>query len=279
MRIGCLWIIIAVLSFYCNNSPKDNWVPSKDNAHFYAYPLRDSFLKYDSFRIASRDACYFNSFKENNLSFSSPQQPIYRLVYFADGLDYYSAILTLTNEKMVVKELVSGYTMLRRDIEELDSTIRRNIIFINEYLLLEIHRGISVAELFRDSVNSIYPDAISFQNFREYEKTVYDFNDSNFSFVTRSVPISRKRYTDFVQKINNSGYWTMPIKDARCVGESMHAGGYLLEVATPEKYRYVDYMNCHPDSSALKKVINELLDFSGIEKNHQDWRKNLRRKK
>ncbi len=278
MRFFYAGIFITVLFFACNSEKEGRWVPSSDNAHFYAYPLRDSFSKRDSFQIASDVNHFFNSFEEDNISFSLPRQPIYRLVYSPNGLDCYSAILTLTNEKMIIKETASGCPYSIRSIEKLDSQIHRNINLITDYFLLE-YKDTAKAALFRDSVNKIYPNAISFLSYQEYEKAVYNFSNNGFRYTTRSVPLSQEQYHGFIRKIDSAGYWTMPITDERCIGETMHQGSSLLEAAVYEKYKNVKYRDCSRDSSAFKKVINELLAFSGIERRYLLWREDHIKKK
>jgi hypothetical protein len=82
--------------------------PPSEAINFYHYPLKDVISKKDSLRAAFYDAEYYPAFDEPNISLHPPKKAIIRFVYESSFIGY-SAIVTLIEGKITVKEKVTGY--------------------------------------------------------------------------------------------------------------------------------------------------------------------------
>lgn len=246
-----------------------NTVEKKDTA-LYIYPVKDILSSQDSFKIAYYSEYLYKSFDEPNLSLYAPKKPVFRLVYF-QGFTGYIAILTLEEKKLVIKEPLSGCAFPCFTYEkeaELDSIEKLHYGILRNYFPLNNYQGNAWRKKYLDSLCKRYPQLLDpgYYHALVDKVSLYEGEDK-FNYKRREMPISQKQYVHFIDRINQSGYWTMKPLLKDCAGESTHADGYSLEAATSHQYNFVLYNPC---GNALTNVTIELMEFAGVFKDAKE---------
>jgi hypothetical protein len=242
----------------------------------YIYPLKDLLPRKDSFSISYYFYFLFKSFNEPNLSITPTEQPVFRLIY-QPGFSRYTAILTIQEDKIIVKELETGYAMPYKNEEQLDSLEKKHLWLFESFFPIDEYKGNKYRKLYLDSIINIYPQLLSVDYYKQLMMKASSFGSEAFTYKAREIPITKRKYRYFVNLINQSGYWKMKPLNKDCPGMTTHPSGYILEAATQRRYNYVSFISC-TNSSQLEEVCNELISYSKVAENERNWHKELQKK-
>lgn len=242
----------------------------------YIYPLKDLLPRKDSFSISYYFYFLFKSFDEPNLSIIPPEQPVFRLIY-QHGFSRYTAILTIQEDKIIVKELETGYAMPYKNEEQLDSLEKKHLWLFESFFPIDEYKGNKYRKLYLDSTINIYPQLLSVEYYKQLMMKASSFGSETFTHKKREILISKTAYRQLVNRINATGYWKMKPINKDCPGMTTHPSGYILEAATPRRYNYVSFISC-TNSSQLEEVCKELIKYSKVDENEKKWHREIRKK-
>jgi hypothetical protein len=253
---------------------------SSGDSSFYWVPIRDSVSSFDSLRMIMSDGQIFKSFHEPNLSLRPMPEPVFRLSYAVMGVDLY--IVSLMPDKMVVKEWKSGYSFPRTNTEKLTPEERQYYYYFQRYY--PWHKPELYADTSKRGYGKIllarYPQLNDINYYIHLRKKSQDWGDEKFVFTTRVIRISDKIYARLVERINKSGFWTLPWKNF-CEPMPMDGDGYMLEANTPKHFKVVVSSNCDSTSHMhgfieaikdLQKQAGLKTEISGEDMKNRNWR-------
>lgn len=242
----------------------------------YIYPIKDLLPRKDSFEMSYYFGFLFKSFDEPNLSIIPTEQSVFRLIW-QHGFSRYTVILTLQQNKITVKELETGYATPYQDEEKLDSIEKEHLWLFKSFFPIDKYKENEFRKLYLDSLKNIYPQLLSVDYYKQLKIKASSFGPEAFTYKTREIPITKRKYRHFVNLINQAGYWKMKPINIDCLGEATHQSGYILEAATSLRYNYVSFIDCNT-SSQLEKACSELIRYSKVDVNERNWHKELRKK-
>ena len=246
------------------------------NKDFPFNPIIDSVLSRDSFIMATYWSRFYKSYEEPNLSLSPSKQYTARFV-FSDSFLGYSAVVTLSGDTLWVKQILSGQPVPWNDENKLDSLERVHFHLLGMYFPLDQYEGSPRRKLFVDSLTKVYTkllDPSYYQQLWNKSLTI----EEPFTYKKWSIPISKSKARELIQQINNSGYWQMKPEVSNCSGAVTHPDFVTLEVATPQKYNYVSYLECDGDTSKFAKLCEEIMKQAKVEENREKWYEDFKRK-
>lgn len=276
--------LLILLSACQNNKSTDIHIPEggydfpntirgKDSL-LYFYPIKDTIATRDSFNFAIYTEFLYKSFNERNLSLTPAKKLVYRLIY-QPGFTRYTAILTVQDHKMIIKELETGYAVPYTEREKLDSLEQKHLHLLETYFPISKYEGNISTRKYLDSMTKRYPKLLDADYYRTLTIKGSTFGDEAFTYNEREIPLTNKKYNYFLNLINQSGYWNMKPIEHNCIGGSTHPNEYILEAATRNKYNFVHYLECSNDTSRFDKVIDELLKFSKVAEKEKEWHREL----
>ena len=246
--------------------------PKDQLLHFY--PIKNLLSRSDSFVFAYYSTHLFQAFNETNLSLTPPERPIFRLVYGPGGTRY-TAILLLQENKIIVKELQTGYAEPFANEEKLDSLEKKHYHLLRMYFPINEYQGTGWRKKYFDSITKQYPELLNVAYYKSLKDKANTFGDEKFTYRQREIPLSQTKYNYFVSKLNQSGYWKMKPLIRNCLGQSTHSSNITLEAATQKRYNFVSYMECLEDTSKFAQVYKELISYSKIDINERYWHEQL----
>ena len=84
-----------------------------------------------------------------------------------------------------------------------------------------------------------------------------------FVYSTASIVLTGKQYDQFMNLLNNSGYWNLPYS-IKCDDPPMDGVGFILEANTKDRYNIVGASSCGDSNSStkLKIACQRLIDYS-----------------
>lgn len=241
----------------------------------YIYPIKETIAPNDSFKVATYTAFLYKSFNEPNLSLSPAKNPVYRLIY-QPGFTRYSAILTLRDQKIVVKELESGYAVPYTEKERLNAQELEHLHLFEMYFPIDRYVGQKWLRKYLDSLIKIYPNLLNPNYYRSLIIKASTYGTKAFTYKEREISLTKEKYNYFLNLINQSGYWKLRPFEINCIGEVTHPSGYILEAATQSKYNFVEYMECPNDTSSFAQAIDELVKYTKIKENEKRWHELIR---
>ena len=240
-------------------------VSSKDSSN-YKYPLKEIISRRDSFNYSLWEDYFYKSFKEPNLSLSAPQKPVFRFV-FSFGYSALTTIVSLYEDRIVIKEVETGYPYLDTDRDKLDSLEQKNYKLLRNYFPLDSYSENDRVKRKIDSMISNYPQLLNVDYYYHLTKKTVVADEKPFKYNEREIKISNERYGYFVNKINKSGYWQLtPIIDD--CKDMIHPDIFIVEAATKNQYNFVRFVAClnkNSKSYQLEQVCREIEQLGQIE--------------
>jgi len=116
---------------------------------------------------------------------------------------------------------------------------------------------------FLDSMGRIYPQLYSPAYYMSVRKKEYPHDKPWYRFTMRTIPLKRGEFEHFVDLINKSGYWRLPIHLPS--EDVMDGSGYSLEANTAEQYNFVGTGGiCQDTGRPFAKACQALVDFAGL---------------
>lgn len=246
------------------------------NKDFPFYPIIDSVPRRDSFIMATYWSRFYNSYKEPNLSLSPSKEYTARFV-FSDSFLGYSAVVTLRGETLWVKQIVSGQAVPWSDENKLDSLEKAHLHLFDMYFPLDQYKGSPRRKKFLDSITKVHPELLDSKYYYQLYKKSLAIEEP-FTYRKWRIPLSKSKAKEFIQQINDSGYWQMKPEVFNCIGVVTHPDFVSLEVATPQKYNYVSYMECDDDTSDFAKLCKVIMKYAKVEENREKWYEDFRKK-
>jgi hypothetical protein len=267
--VGVIFLL-AILS--CKNEPiiyPDggyafiNTDTIKDKSFPY-FPVKDSFFSKDSLRAVLIEASLMNLFDDKNISLKATEKEIFRL-YVSSGFNpYYS--FTLTDSKLIAKK--GEYN--RRGNTELNLTELEEFQFDYLEMNFPLINGTRKKPLkvkwkhYADSLLYLYPKMGDVEYYKYLFNKAYPIKKNEFSYETKIILLSYKTYKNLIEKINNSGYWKMPI-GLECNDGSTDGIGFSLEANNGTKYNIVGSKICIDTSNNFTKACQEIINYAHYE--------------
>ena len=217
----------------------------------------------DSFYASYYGRYWCKAYNEPNLSLRPLKNPVFRLAYHtAFG---HEIILTLTPTEIIAKELTRGSPYPLFDTLKLTTKERFLYSYLSQSFRNIVDNPRHLWSNKTDSMVTLYPN-ILLPTYYQYlfEKAKTSDND-RLQFTSKRLPISRKTYFRLIDKINKSGYWTLPTSIS--CGDKAYADGVgiLLEANTPTRFNVVRLSNCFEDALEFSNACQALVDASGFE--------------
>ena len=250
------------------------------NKDFYCYPLIDKISRRDSFNIANDDAYFFHLFNEQNISLKPSSKAMFRLAYQGVTISY---VITLTEDEMILK---TGNGRYWRDLdfsklnenEQKHYQILRRDFPLNESKPYRLPPPPPPPDMLEEEIrrqktyDSIVKNTPELLNPKYYEYLIKKaaVKDS-FSFSTKKIKISKDEFINFVNLLNQSGYWEVRY-EPNCDKDYTEYYEYSLEANTGKKYNYVG--NPGPCDSLTHKFFQarrELFKIANVEKEWQQY--------
>lgn len=244
-------------------------VESKDTS-FPIYQVKDSLLPLDYIREATFGQYFFSAFDEPNLSIRAGKNITFRLIYW----EFQPIVINLTEDHIIIKRVVKGNPFPYPDTAKLKTDEKKQYELSEHYFtLLRHHKGKPAFTAYADSLTKLYPKLKDLSHFQKLGEKSAVFDSTFFSYETIRVPISKKDFFYLVDRINKSGYWSLP-RVYDCENMVMGVGGFSLEANTPSKYKFVRTASCPNDYRAFTKACQELINYAGLSKDIRllwDW--------
>ena len=230
-----------------------------NDTNFYFLPIRNSIGRRDSIFILIEKTMY-TSFNEPNLSIAPPDEDLFRFYYTGWPGDY--AIITLTKDKIIIKEAKKGSPYKAPDENILDSIEQLHIDLFDIQYRLSDPKFPQWRKKYIDSLEKIYPLLFNSAYYVELLNKQFSIVQP-FEYSKKEIRISVSKFKKIVALINNSDYWKSPFNKADC--SDMDGEDIFLEAITKHKYQCIFHELCSDDTSNLRKAYNEVLKYAGIE--------------
>jgi hypothetical protein len=231
------------------------------DSNFYFLPVRHTISRSDSIFVLNYKKI-FKSFNEPNLSLGPPAEDIFRFTYECPFLGEW-AIITLTKDKIIIKENKSGSPYKAPNEEVLDSIEKLHYYLLESYYPLTEAKFPVWRKKHIDSLLKVYPQLLEPGYYMKLQEKVFSVNQKPLEYSLKSIKIPRSKYLYIIQLINESGYWNMQYDVENC--SIMDGSGFSLEAITKNKYKCTVFTLCPDDTSSLKEAYNEVLKYAGVD--------------
>jgi hypothetical protein len=253
------------MSYPKGGYPYAEKVSGKDT-EFYRVPLRNVESRQDSMW----DAMAFEEWRstdEPNLSLRPMATDVFRFVY-GESLNPTLYIIRLTPTEMTMRigapteayPIGPDTTQLTPLDRQLARILEYNYPLDDTSLPHSPHR-----RHFLDSMGRIYPQLYSPAYYMAVRKKEYPHAKPWYRFTSRTIPLKRGEFEHFLDLINKSGYWRLPIHlQSEAV---MDGDGYSLEANTATQYNFVGTGGiCLDTGRPFARACQALVDFAGLQK-------------
>ena len=223
----------------------------------YTYPVSLYNNIKDSFHAAYYGHLWCVAYDEPDLQTKPPGQNTIRLIYeTAFGK---AAVFILTENEIVVKQPIQGDPYAEHDPDKLNQLEKIHFRILQGGFPIQEMDTASKTKTMTDSLVGIYPKLLDPAYYRYLLDKSSKADSIPFKYSVKKAKLSDSAYKDIVNQINASNYWKLPLH-IKCDGEYLDGYGFMLEVATPQKYNLVSLANC-PEKSlkfswACQAIIN-----------------------
>lgn len=269
------WILVILL--FILFSCKDNPIIYPDGGYtfintdtiedksFPFFPVRDSMLTRDSMNAVFEEMYEMKSFEERNLSLAPSKKEIFRLSISSGFNPYY--FFTLTDGKIIAKKC--EFKKRKNKVENKLTSIEE---FQFEYLKMHYPLTNEKREKpfklnwlhFKDSILKLYPELKEASYYKKLMLKAYPVNNE-CNINTRIIRLPNHTYKYLIKKINNSGYWKMPLH-FDCDDGSTDGIGISLEANNGQKYNLVASAICQDSSNKFTLACQEIINYAHYEK-------------
>ena len=227
------------------------------DSNFYFLPIQKLIGRRDSIIICQYAEIY-SGFNEPNLSIGPPKEDIFR--FALDG--WSSAMITLTKDKIIIKEPTSGFHYDSPNENVLDSIERLHYDLFDVQFRLSDERFPVWRKRYIDSLLKVYPKLFDPAYYLKLQSKVFSIK-RQFEYTRKETRITNDQFKHIIKLINESGYWKSPYYRMDC--SIMDGEGIFFESITKEKYQSIFYKLCPEDTSGIRKAYNEVLKTAGVE--------------
>lgn len=249
-------------------------INSRDSGFFF-YPLIDSMSLVDSVGYTQRRRFVYSAFNEPNLSLRPNGEDLFRFYY--SNSEGKILFVTVTQKEVVIKMNGKEYpyssphpafdTMRLASLERLHYETLERWFPIQEAIadtLSTKSRYQLYQATYLDSLTKEYPELLSATYFMQLKEKCRVPVMPPFKYVEKHISITNAQFLQWVDLLNQSGYWEMPSDDnSTCGAGAMDGYGFSLEANTAKKYNFVEWNSCHnPNDSAFRKVGDFLIGFT-----------------
>lgn len=242
----------------------------------YFYPIKYLLSRKDSLENAFYLPYFYSAFDEPNLSIRPTASPIFRLTFQSSYIGYV-AVITLTDDKIIVKEKKTGHPNPYPDPDKLNSLEREHLLLLKRYYPVGEYSEISNRKKLLDSIGLVYPKLHDPKYYFLLLDKSKAFDADSFMYITWTIPISQKLYRTLIDSFNQSGYWKMNYWERGCLGKTMHSDDFSLEAATPEKFQIVNFAEC-PEPPAFQRACEYLMRAGKVHLSFERYQDSMRDK-
>ncbi|MGV3657058.1 MAG: hypothetical protein ACO1NX_03855 [Chitinophagaceae bacterium] len=241
---------------------------TKTDTSFYFHPIKDSLAQKDSFQLGLLGQGYIKSFQEPNLSLRPLEKVVFRLLYFGPMVK--PAFVTLTENEIIVKQVLNGSVEPTHDESKLDAKERAHFTLLKRFFPFRQYNNPKDSLLKRrlDSVAAIYPELNDPAYYQTLLNKSADYGEENFAYSTKVKSINKKTFKQLAERINASGYWSYP---HRIICQKPFADGFdfILEANTPNNYKVIFSGSCPGNDGPFTRACQALIDEAGLGKEIQ----------
>ncbi|HMK17659.1 MAG TPA: hypothetical protein VK492_05670 [Chitinophagaceae bacterium] len=233
-------------------------VEDKDTT-FYFYPLKDNISTEDSFKTANTYS-FLNGFDEYNLSLRPNDKPTFRFTYFGSP----TAVVTLFQDQIIVKELIKGFWFDVPDTTKLSSKEKIHFDILERFFPLNDTSYKKWKKIYLDSFAAADPELLDPNYYKYLLDKTGAIGINKFEYSLKKVPITKKTFVYLLNQINRSGYWQLPFENW-CDNIPTDVNGFMLEANTPKKYNAVNSLSCPDDSTKYTRACQELIKYAQMD--------------
>jgi len=216
----------------------------------------------DSFNDAYYGKFWGRGYNEPNLSIRQFEKDIFRLSF--ESAFGNSLVFILTEDNIVIKERKTGSPYPEYDSTKLTDLEKLHYKIFKRYFPLQDTTYSAQLKKRLDSIVEQYPKLLD-QSYYRYLLEKSTRSDSEpFTYSTKKVKISKRKFNEIVNLINSSGFWRMPYHN-ECKYDFADGFGFILEANTPKKYNIVG-IACPGDTSDFIKACQEIINAANLEK-------------
>jgi hypothetical protein len=270
------YLVIIPIQFFscCKNEPiiyPDggytfiNTDTMKDKSFPY-FPVRDLMDTRDSLNSILMEANIMKLYNEPNISLKPSEKEIFRLTIDEwCGSVYY---ITLSENKIIAKK-GSQNNMFEKETNPLSENDRELYYLLEMYLLRkEMYEKGERKEHYKINekrqIDSCKKIGIAKCYKYLYEKSPLLLSKS-YKYETRIINLPYHIYKELIDKINNAGYWNIPL-GLDCINRPTDGIGFSLEANNGKKYNFVSSGDCMDSPSDFKKACQEIINHAHYEK-------------
>ncbi len=267
-------VLLLVTIFSCKDEPiiypdggyaLINTDTIKDKT-FPFFPVRDSMETRDSLRALEQELGIMQLFNEPNISLSPSDKEIFRLGIspWCSPLYYF----TLTDDKIIAKKGLQNQ-MFDVSINKL-SEAEQNLFYRLDMYMLYHKKNEKYERKPRYTINEKREmdscKKIGIAKCFKYlsDKSPFTLSKS-FKYETRIITLPHHTFKSLIERINNSGYWKMPLV-LDCKNAPTDGTGFSLESNIGKQYNFVSAGDCSDDPSDFRKACQEIINYAHYEK-------------
>jgi hypothetical protein len=268
--VGTIFLFVI---FGCKNEPITypdgghafiNTDTIKDKSFPY-FPIRDSILSIDSIYAVIYEANFMKLFDEPNISLKPSEKEIFRLSISGMGIPHY--YFTITDGKIIAKKGLQN-KMFDGSINKVSENEQNLYHLLYMYVLMndkdqEGQRKPRYNLVEKKQIDSCKKIGIPICYKYLFEKFALPLS-KQFKYETRIITLPRHTYKSLIDKINNSGYWKLPL-ELDCNDRPNDGVGFSLEANNGKKYNLVSSGNCMDPSSDFKRTCQQIISYAHYE--------------
>jgi hypothetical protein len=237
----------------------------KDKSFPY-YPIIDSISTYDSIQIILKEAFILKQYDEPNISLKPSEKEIFRMKIEGMGIPIY--YITLTNQKIIAKKGIQ-IQMTHKYQENLNEDEKYLYQLLNGYLMIkERNKKSGRIPKYKPTEKRLIDSCKKIGIIKCY-KYLHDKSPfiplESFKYETKINNLSYRTYKKLVDKINNAGYWNLPLS-LYCDNPPIDGTGFSLEANNGRKYNYVASGDCMDEPSEFRKACQEIINLAHLDK-------------
>ena len=222
----------------------------------------------DSFRLSLLGKYYMSRFQEPNLSIRPFEKAVFRLLYFGPMVT--PTFVTLSENQIIVKKVIQGYIEPTHDTSRLDAKERTHFDLLERFFPFEQYNRPRDSFLKRhlDSITAVHPELNSPSYYQLLLDKSADYGGEKLVYSTKVMPITSQTFRELAERINVSGYWSLP-HQIICQNPPNDGFDFILEANTPQKYKVVFYGSCPENDIPFTRACQALIRQAGLEKEMQ----------
>ena len=230
---------------------------------FLVYPVKNLLTPRDSFRQAYYGYYWAKAFNEQNLSIKYQGSDVFRFeLRSVFGKDI---IITLTQNLIVVKEIVKGDCYPVEDLNNLTPLESDHLYFLNNKFPLNREITSERSQHRIDSLVKLYPELLDPKYYKYLLDKSINRETEKFEYKEKKIAIKSKKFIELVESINSSGFWKLP-PQLECDIDVLDGYAFTLEANTKNKYNFVSSGNCTTTQDKFKKACQEIINCAKLDK-------------